>query len=410
MTASGQHNNEEFPYQPSRDNPEAAVRFHLGYRRWLDGLRGVAILLVLAFHLNLLSGGFLGVDIFFVLSGFLITALLAEEWQRHGSISLQGFYLRRGLRLLPAFLTLLLILALSSLWLPSVEAARARRSEVIVAGCYIANWPMLHRTAMTLLGHTWSLSVEEQFYLLWPMLLYGMLRLKMSHRQIILFVGAAILVAAAHRMVLYQFHPIPAPEKAAYVMRLYMGLDSRADTLLVGCLVGLLAAWQRLPRSQRFVRRVGLASLVSVPFLSYLAVNRFLDHAQYYRGLFTAVALMVAVIIVRLLSGPSRLASLVLESRPLVFVGRVSYGLYLFHFPILYWLRPVGLGWRYPAATLLVVGLTAATALISYYCIERPCLGLKDRLGQRARISRANALQPVVGAGTILLTYTQGRS
>src|SRR5882757_8236262 len=115
--------------------------FHLGYRRWLDGLRGVAILLVLAFHLQLLPGGSLGVDVFFVLSGFLITTLLAEEWQRRGAISLKAFYARRALRLMPAFLTLLLIICLSSFWMQSAEEAQARRSEVIVAGCYIANWP-----------------------------------------------------------------------------------------------------------------------------------------------------------------------------------------------------------------------------------------------------------------------------
>ena len=382
-------------YPTVKADPEAAAGFHLGYRRWLDGLRGLAILAVLAFHLGLLPGGSLGVDIFFVLSGFLITALLAEEWQRRGSISLKAFYLRRGLRLLPAFLTLLLLVALSSLWIQSAEQARARRSEVIVAACYLANWPMLHQIGMPLLGYTWSLSVEEQFYLIWPMCLYGMLRRKWSHRQILLVVCAGILVSASHRMVLYELHRLPRSEKAAHVMRLYMGLDTRADSLLVGCLVGLLASWNRLPQSRRFVFWVGVASLVSVASLSYLALNRCLDHSQYYHGLFTAVALMVGVIIVRLLSGPSRLGSLLLESFPLVYVGRVSYGLYLFHMPIISWLRPAGLGWRYPAMTLLVVGLTVAAALLSYYGIERPCLRLKDRLRHRASITAANAIQPL---------------
>ena len=376
-------------------DPEATGGFHLGYRRWLDGLRGLAILSVLAFHLGLLPGGSIGVDVFFVLSGFLITALLAEEWQRHGSISLTAFYLRRGLRLLPAFLTLLLLVGLSGLWLPSAEDARARLSEVIVAGCYVANWPTLHRTGMPILGHTWSLSVEEQFYLLWPILLYGMLRLKLSHRVILLLVCAAIISSATLRMVLYDLHRSVGPEKAANVMRLYMGLDTRADSLLVGCLVGLLASWNLLPRSRRFAFWVGVAALISLAALSYLAWNRCLDHSQYYHGLFTAVALMVGAIIVRLLSKPSRLASLLLECSPLVSIGRVSYGLYLFHMPIIYCLNPAGLGWKHPGMTLLIAGLSAVAAFLSYYCIESPSLRLKDRLRQRPSVTPANASRAV---------------
>jgi peptidoglycan/LPS O-acetylase OafA/YrhL len=374
------------------NEPEAATPFQLGYRRWLDGLRGLAILSVLAFHLHLLPGGSLGVDIFFVLSGFLITALLAEEWQRRGSISLKAFYLRRSLRLLPAFLTLLLLLGFSSLWIESADEARARRAEVIVAGCYIANWPNLHRTGMPTLGHTWSLSVEEQFYLLWPVLFYGMLRLGLSRRQVLLFVCTGIVASALHRMVLYDLHRVFGPEKAANVMRLYMGLDTRADTLLVGCLLGLLVSWDMLPRTQRFVFWVGIASLVSVVSLSYLSCYRCLDHSQYYHGLFTAVALMVGVIIVRLLSRPSGLGSRVLESAPFVGAGRISYALYLFHIPIISWLRPAGLGWRFPATTLLVVGLTLASALLSYCCIERPCLRLKDRMRPRAATAPVDAI------------------
>src|SRR5262249_10912041 len=150
-------------------NPPGPASFHrLGYRRWLDGLRGLAILLVLAFHFGCLAGGSLGVDVFFVLSGFLITTLLVEEWQGRGSIGLKHFYLRRGLRLLPAFLALLLICLACTFFAENAAEAAAGRKEVWVAGCYVSNWPELHRTSMPTLGHTWSLSVEEQFYLLWP--------------------------------------------------------------------------------------------------------------------------------------------------------------------------------------------------------------------------------------------------
>lgn len=374
------------------DHPATPTEFHLGYRRWLDGLRGVAVLLVLACHLGFVAGGFLGVDVFFVLSGFLITTLLVEEWQRRGSISLKHFYLRRALRLWPAFFTLLLICGLAGLLFLSTAEAAALRPEMLVAACYVTNWPALHHVGMPTLGHTWSLSVEEQFYLLWPVLLYGMLRLRLPRRRILLLVCAGIVASASFRLVWYRLHSTPASEKAAAVARLYLGLDSRGDALLVGCLVGLLAAWRLLPTSRRFISGTGVAALASAAALGYLVVNRCLDHAQFYHGLFTGVALMVAAILVRMLSAPSRLGSWLLESAPLVGVGRLSYALYLFHVPIIAWLRPPrGLGWRNPADTLLVAGLSLAAAVLSYYGIERPCLRLKQRFHARNPVPAASA-------------------
>jgi peptidoglycan/LPS O-acetylase OafA/YrhL len=372
---------------------ESAAAFHLGYRPWLDGLRGVAILLVLAFHLGLMPGGSLGVDVFFVLSGFLITTLLVEEWQGCGSISLKHFYLRRVLRLFPAFVTLLLLCFFSSLLLNSAAEVAAQRREILVAGCYIANWPQLHRTGMVLLGHTWSLSVEEQFYLLWPVLLYGMLRLRLSRRVMVSLVCAGVVASASLRLVLYRLHGGTGPEKAANILRLYMGLDTRADALLVGCLIGLAAAWGLLPRSPRFTYWAGWAAVLSTAALGYLAWNRCLDHSQYYHGLFTGVALMTGSLLVRMLLVPHGAGAWLLQSRPLVGVGRISYGLYLYHIPILYWVQGGSprLGWT---ERLLAAGLTMAAALVSSVVIERPCLRLKDRLCHRAAKKSATAFVP----------------
>src|SRR4051794_8239710 len=122
----------------SADQDARSSTFNLGYRRWLDGLRGVAILLVLAFHLRLLSGGFLGVDIFFVLSGFLITTLLAGEWQRCGAVHLRGFGARRCLRLLPASGVLLGLWAIFGACTPSAERRAVLGREIVVACCYVA--------------------------------------------------------------------------------------------------------------------------------------------------------------------------------------------------------------------------------------------------------------------------------
>lgn len=365
--------------------------FRLGHRRWLDGLRGVAILLVLAFHLGLLPGGFLGVDVFFVLSGFLITSLLLEEWQSSGAICLKQFYLRRALRLLPAFLVLLLLCGLSIPWLPSAQERWARCREIAVAACYLSNWHMLHQTYMPTLDHTWSLAVEEQFYLLWPPLLYVMLRLQWVRRHVLLLVCCGIGASAALRMGLYHWYQSHGVDRGTAITRLYRGLDTRADALLSGCLLALLASWNLLPKSRRFIRWMGAVSLICLVYLGYLISCRPLEHSQFYHGLFSAVALMTALILARLLSAPARGAARILESAPLVGTGRLSYALYLFHMPIIRVLMP---GCVYLALAVnpylgravlvfLAVGLSYLAALLSYYLLERPCLRLKDRLRPR---------------------------
>jgi len=355
----------------------------LGYRRWLDGLRGVAILAVLAYHFDLLQGGFLGVDIFFVLSGFLITTLLADEWRRFGSISLPRFYGRRALRLLPAFWALLIVCAVWARFTPPAEAA-ARYKEIVLAGCYVINWTALHCSPTPVLGHTWSLSIEEQFYLLWPLMLFGLLRAGLRRRAILVVIGIGIVASAALRAYLYSLHRYGDPLWQENVYRLYLGLDTRADALLAGCFVGLLTAWDLLPKSRQSVSRCGLAAVISAVVLGYLMVRS--RHAQHtlYCGGFTLVAVLVAVILVRLIVVPSRFARAVLESGPLVGVGRISYALYLFHMPIIAWLVPGYRGWKNPGSSLLALGVIFAAATASYFLIERPCLRLKGRLRRSA--------------------------
>jgi len=372
---------------PGHDTPTVPLPFRLGYRPWLDGLRGVAILLVLVYHLGLLPGGFLGVDVFFVLSGFLITSLLVEEWQRRGTISFRHFYLRRALRLLPAYFTFLLACCLYTQLFRPAEAAVFRR-EMVVAACYASNLPGLNRPGLSTLGHTWSLSLEEQFYLLWPLLLYGLLRLNLGRRATLLLVCAGILASAGLRGALFGLYRAPGLDGLPLLVRLYSCLDTRADSLLAGCLVALLAAWDLLPRSRRARLVTGAAALASAAMLGWsIFVIKHAGHPQLYFGYFTAVALMVGIVLVGLLSFRARLASLVLESRPLVFVGRLSYGLYLVHMPIILWIGPMRLGWKHPTATLQAAGLSFVAALLLHYAVERPFLRLKDRLRAPAPVA-----------------------
>lgn len=354
--------------------PGAEAEFRLGYRRWLDGLRGVAVVAVLAFHFSLLPGGSLGVDIFFVLSGFLITVLLLTEWRGSGSIKLGNFYARRALRLLPAFFVLLALCGIGTAFLGDVGSLW----EILVAACYVANWPSLHHTQLPRLGHTWTLSIEEQFYLVWPVLLILLLRSGLSRKKMAMVVCVGIIASASLRIVLYRLYPVAGPEKSANVMRLYMGSDTRADALLVGCLAAMLVTW-KLVAFERMRRGLRVGAAAGAVVLGYLLWNRTLDHSQYYNGLFTVAAALVAVIIVHMLQAPSRAEAALLEFAPLVVLGKLSYGLYLYHIPIIAWMKPSGLGWRHPWPTLQVAAASLAAACVSYVLIERPFLALKRR-------------------------------
>jgi peptidoglycan/LPS O-acetylase OafA/YrhL len=368
--------------------------FRLGHRAWLDGLRGLAVLAVLGQHLRLLPGGSLGVDVFFVLSGFLITTLLAEEWERRGSIHLPRFYLRRALRLMPAFAVLLVICYVAVAWFQP-EQARAFRQSVLVAACYLTNWPTLHGTSMSVLGHTWSLAVEEQFYLIWPLLLLAMLRARLSQRTILVIVGVGIVLAAGHRALLFDLRPPPGPDRLAALGRIYTGLDTRADGLLVGCLVGLLAVWNRLPSSGLGIALLRTGSVLAVVGLCYLFAKSGPDHHTLYNGMFTGVALMVGVLIMRQLVVPSHFGTRMLQTRPLVGVGRISYALYLCHVPIIHVYGVERLGWHSPLTSILVAAMCVGTAVLSFFLIERPCLRLKGRLQAR---------EPRVYAARVLVT------
>jgi peptidoglycan/LPS O-acetylase OafA/YrhL len=351
--------------------------FRLGYRRWLDGLRGLAILLVLAFHLGLLPGGSLGVDIFFVLSGFLITSLLVEEWQRDHSISLKQFYLRRILRLVPAFAMLLLLFIGKTLLFTPAEEWNARWREVLVVACYVSNYPQIHGVSTTSLGHAWSLSLEEQFYVLWPLLLLLMLR-TLSRRQIVTVVIGGILASALLRLALHNQHRL-FDSLPIHRMKLYSGLHTRADALLCGCLASLLISWNMLPKSQKFLNGLTTGSFVATGIVAFWLLRRDLLSSQNYNGMFTVIAFSVAVVILRLLLAPSGVMVRVLEWTPLVFVGRISYGLYLFHVEPIEWLCPREAGFN-PSGIALATALSFAAALLSFYLVEKPFLRLKDRL------------------------------
>lgn len=355
--------------------PAHTTGFRLGYRPSLDGLRGISILAVMAFNAKILAakGGFIGVDIFFVLSGFLITTLLVEEWDRTGSISLRRFYLRRALRLLPALAGLLAAICLyAALFQPSDQAGQTYLGA-FATFFYVANWAMIFEFTSGLFGlsHAWSLSVEEQFYLLWPPLLATLFLLRLDYRKMLILVGTLIVASVLWRAALWH--------SGVPVYRVYCGSDSRADALLIGCAAGLLFCRTLLPDA-RYLSWLG-APMAGAACVVLLAVGIFASWrgGYLYYGLLTLVALAAAILILHAVAAPSTAARLVLEFPPLVWFGKISYSLYLWHVPAfaIHFERLV-------ADSALILGLRFATAfalaIASFYVVEQPFLRLKGRL------------------------------
>jgi|ERR1051326_4615301 peptidoglycan/LPS O-acetylase OafA/YrhL len=348
---------------------ETPVPFRLGYRPALDGLRGIAILAVLAVHTHhifgwsILNGGNIGVDIFFVLSGFLITTLLLEESQSNGEISLKGFYWRRILRLVPALLILLAVLYLfADIFLPIGEAGATTRS-IPVAFLYASDFGLaFFRLRLGALQHTWSLAMEEHFYLAWPLFLVAALKLSASRKRLVVITLSLAVASAIDRAVLHQL--------GAPTVRTYYGVDARADGLLIGCAAAMSVCWGFLrARSVRSLVLPAVAVIVTLMFAgSY-------SSAFMHLGGFTLLAIATAVVIVCVVLGPSSYVRGFLEYRPLVWVGRISYGLYLWHYPIFKAGSLLRLGW--PLQLVVALTATLTVTCLSYYLIERPVLKFK---------------------------------
>ena len=355
----------------------------LGYRPWLDGLRGIAICTVFVHHLQhfiyqggplfgwlFLPFGLLGVDIFFVLSGFLITTLLLEEQHNVGKISLRNFYIRRALRLLPALvLFLACMVGFSRLIQPAPEADSTGRVAVL-ALFYSTNWFFALGGESDLLGHMWSLAVEEQFYVVWPVALSLLLRSRLSKPRLSLLMLATIGLVCIYRALLVSPDVLP--------MRIYAGSDTRADSLLVGCLVAMLASWRLLPGWRCNAAALKWAGVLSVSIMAAYMFDLFgVANRTIYKAGFTVFAIAAGLFILRLITAPnSRLISL-LERPALVWIGKLSYSLYLWH------VFAIGMTLQLPVSNAVRVALSVPIALAivacSYYLIEKPFLKLKSR-------------------------------
>ena len=340
-----------------------------GRRAALDGLRAVAVTAVVAYHLGggaagAVRGGFLGVDLFFVLSGYLITGLLVREHRDRSRIDLVGFWERRVRRLLPALLLVLVVVALATWWAARPETWSARRGDALWTLAYLANWHFVAAgedyfaayAGASPLRHTWSLSIEEQFYLLWPLVVVGCLRV----RRELLAVVAGVLVVASAAAMAWAYG-------AASLSRAYYGTDGRVQQLLVGALLALLLA-----RARRLPRYAGPAAFAALLLALVLASDA---APVYYRGGALAFAALTAVVVADVELRPDGGLARALSWAPAAALGRISYGVYLWHWPVLV-LTPLPSGpspaWWLTQA--LRVGLTLGLSVLSWVLVERPVL------------------------------------
>ncbi|MBE1552900.1 peptidoglycan/LPS O-acetylase OafA/YrhL [Mycobacterium sp. OAS707] len=346
----------------------------------LDGIRAVAVALVLAEHGGLpgVSGGFLGVDVFFVLSGFLITSLLLDEFRTKGRIRLRDFWIRRARRLLPALLAMVLAVVAVRKLFPT-EATASLRDDAVASFFWMSNWAFVAQKTdyfsqgapPSPLQHTWSLGVEEQYYLIWPLLVLGVAALCWRRLRLAVFVLAvAGVVASATAAILM------APE----VNRVYFGTDTRIQALLIGAAAAALLVrdWTVLTSGGTLIRtqyRRWAATALSVVGLAGLAVlaHYATGSARDFRyGLLIAVALSAVLVVAPVAMDQTSPVARALAWRPLVWLGAISYGVYLWHWPIFLALNGERTGWSGWPLFALRCAATVAVATASWWLLEQP--------------------------------------
>ena len=359
------------------DQVDARSRAGVGYLPGLDGLRAISVIAVLLYHARVpwLGGGFLGVEVFFVISGYLITLLLTEEFDRKATISCRLFWLRRARRLLAALYTLLAVVSVVVLLFYREEAGELA-GQVWAALGYVTNWYLIFSEQSyfavverpPVFQHLWSLAIEEQFYLLWPVLLIVLLRVFRGRRRAIAAVIITGAVASSVWMALL-FNPVADPSRA------YYGTDTRASGLLLGAALALM--W-RPPRGSRGVNGVRILPLdligigaLAVIIVCFVRIDEF--DSFLYRGGFALVDVAAAVAIMAAVHRGTALGRIVLAHPLLTWIGVRSYALYLWHWPIFVFTRPeidlpIGL---YPTLVLRLA-LTVIAADLSYRYVEVP--------------------------------------
>lgn len=344
------------------------------YMPGLDGIRAIAVIAIIIYHLNpqWLTGGFLGVDTFFVISGYLITSLLLTEYHNTGKIELASFWLRRFKRLIPAVLFLVMgVLVLTLIFMPTeIQKVRA---DSIAAIFYVSNWwyimqnvDYFEQFAVQPLKHLWSLAIEEQFYLVFPIVLLALITFLRRVKSIRIAFSVLLIISMVTMMVLY----VPNEN----VARVYFGTDTRIQTLLMGVLLALVWPPFQLKAKVNYTMRmmidtVGLGGLV-ILFICFKFVSE-TNSVLYYGGFFliSAVTLLVIASSVH----PSGYFAKFLGNKLFTYIGSRSYSLYLWHYPIIVLIHHQFVQGQIPTLVYVVeILLMALMAEFSYRFIEQP--------------------------------------
>ena len=385
----------------------------------IDSLRALAVLAVIIYHVdvNYLPGGFLGVDLFFVLSGYLISSLIIKEFRKTGTVNLYNFYIRRARRLLPAVYFMITV-GLVVMVLFNEVLLRKSHLDAIFGYIYSSNWwYIFHKLdyfdsfgAQSPFKHLWSLAIEEQFYMIFPLLFLLVNGKKKSkdgtyklNKNFLYVVLGLILVSLIAHILLFDINNIS---------RIYFGTDTRAFSLLVGVVGAILYPMERLHSKVTPQQNMiySILSLVSIAGLITVMIYTSEYNTWLYRGGFLLVAILGLIVIIS--SGKQHtLMSKLLSFKPIVFIGKISYSLYLWHFPVLVLTTPVSeIGNPNIFFVILRIILTFVLAIMSYVFVETPIrkLGFINyiniifkKIRKRSRKSR-NIYVGIVGVVSIL--------
>ena len=362
----------ELPTTSATDTVLDGRRYVLGYVPAMDGMRGVISLGVLIMHAKYawLPGAVVYMNMFFLVSGYLITSLLLRDIRVHGRVRIAKFYIDRVLRIFPANYVMITVFLIAALLL--LDDIPSHLKEAGAAAAYVSNWTRAFAIpTSTWLGHTWSLSVEEQYYLCWPLLLSLLSRHLGLGVKLIAAIGALIVAAIVWRITLNA--------GGASADRLYNATDCRIDTLLFGCVLALAMhreGFRAHPWVRTVTRRAAFPMALTL-FLGCAWTIDYRDHALYVWQS-PLIDMCTLVLIAGLNLHRDTWAHKLFEFKPLVYVGKRSYSIYIWHFPIfMFLLGKYGLG--APWLITLGVALSLAIAMVSYRFVELPFMVMRSR-------------------------------
>ncbi|WP_198542217.1 acyltransferase family protein [Mycolicibacterium peregrinum] len=383
----------------------------------LDGIRAIAVALVLAGHGGVpgVAGGFIGVDVFFVLSGFLITSLLLDEFRRTERIDLKGFWIRRAKRLLPAMVLMTLAVVIARPLFPS-EAVTSLREDAVGAFFWMANWVFVaadtdyfsQGATPSPLQHTWSLAVEEQYYLLWPLLVLAAALL--VRRRSTGAVRVVVFVLAVLGVVGSAVAAILLSGDAGELNRVYFGTDTRAQALLIGAAAAALLVrdWSALTVSGTLIRtrwRRWVAWTLPVIGIAVLALAAHLATGsadEFHHGLLIVVALGAVLVVAPVALDQDGYVARALAWFPLVTLGVISYGVYLWHWPIFLILNGERTGLSGWSLLALRCAVTIAVSWVSWWAIEQPVRHWRPQHVPMLRLAAATVATAAVVTMTVV--------